>query len=606
MRRITYIPSDMDAPGSYRCLFPGRQLKQNGVFDTMLPPHEIVAGPDGKRRFNFSISYKPPSPAAHIWVLQSRFERDLAEFGVQQLRQHGIATVFDVDDNYTELPAWNPAFWGTHPYRRDDGVVVNREARRRIKKQQGVAPPPNKTNRLHMFEAIKQVDAVTVSTPYLKDLYSAYNKNVHVVRNYVDWEMWEHIIPQYEVERWQGRIRVGYPGVFRYRRGDLEIIRPWIGKWVSQHPNVDFVANHPDVHDFLSIPHRQRIVVKEYDFLNIDTNEYAMPRKTATMDIGLIPLAPGGMSEAKSHLKGMELNAAGIPYIASNTESYRYFTKKAHRDINGFIADTPISWMDKLEYLVTMDDHRRGMGFIARQHAQDHSIQNNWQQWADVYENVLGDEFTALSRGAISRGAVQKVSELSGMLEMVKEINPKTVVEVGSARGGTFWALARASRSDALLASVDIPSGSPLDVREGRDVYGTRDRERMRSYVLEGQRCVLIDGNSQMESTLEKLIDSIGCEPVDVLFLDADHRYEGVKRDFQLYAPLVREGGLICFHDITTQNDPRSAVHIFWDELKNQCDMSHCIELIGEDAWGYGKWGGIGVLRKKAGELVYA
>jgi predicted O-methyltransferase YrrM len=61
---------------------------------------------------------------------------------------------------------------------------------------------------------------------------------------------------------------------------------------------------------------------------------------------------------------------------------------------------------------------------------------------------------------------------------------------------------------------------------------------------------VLIDGNSQLMETLDKLVDTIGCEKIDLLLIDADHRLPGVKRDYQLYAPLVREGGLIIFHDV--------------------------------------------------------
>jgi predicted O-methyltransferase YrrM len=35
-----------------------------------------------------------------------------------------------------------------------------------------------------------------------------------------------------------------------------------------------------------------------------------------------------------------------------------------------------------------------------------------------------------------------------------------------------------------------------------------------------------------------------------VLFVDADHRLAGVAGDLQLYAPLVRPGGLVAMHDV--------------------------------------------------------
>lgn len=38
-------------------------------------------------------------------------------------------------------------------------------------------------------------------------------------------------------------------------------------------------------------------------------------------------------------------------------------------------------------------------------------------------------------------------------------------------------------------------------------------------------------------------------ELVDVLFIDGDHSYEGVKADYERHAPRVNEGGTIFFHD---------------------------------------------------------
>jgi len=60
-------------------------------------------------------------------------------------------------------------------------------------------------------------------------------------------------------------------------------------------------------------------------------------------------------------------------------------------------------------------------------------------------------------------------------------------------------------------------------------------------------------------------------EQLDYLFIDADHTYEGVWRDFQMYAPLVRSGGMIAFHDIVThRKETRSEVERFWNEIKQK------------------------------------
>jgi predicted O-methyltransferase YrrM len=36
---------------------------------------------------------------------------------------------------------------------------------------------------------------------------------------------------------------------------------------------------------------------------------------------------------------------------------------------------------------------------------------------------------------------------------------------------------------------------------------------------------------------------------VDVLFIDGNHSYEGVKSDINRFVPLVKKGGLVLFHD---------------------------------------------------------
>jgi len=62
---------------------------------------------------------------------------------------------------------------------------------------------------------------------------------------------------------------------------------------------------------------------------------------------------------------------------------------------------------------------------------------------------------------------------------------------------------------------------------------------------------------------------------IDILFIDALHSYEAVKKDFEMYSPLCT--GIIGFHDIESgryKGDLNSqkvtdGVYRFWDELKN-------------------------------------
>ena len=53
----------------------------------------------------------------------------------------------------------------------------------------------------------------------------------------------------------------------------------------------------------------------------------------------------------------------------------------------------------------------------------------------------------------------------------------------------------------------------------------------------------ILDGESHLMS------EQIQDETLDVCFLDADHRYEYVKRDIEKFLPKVKSGGILCGHD---------------------------------------------------------
>ena len=71
----------------------------------------------------------------------------------------------------------------------------------------------------------------------------------------------------------------------------------------------------------------------------------------------------------------------------------------------------------------------------------------------------------------------------------------------------------------------------------------------------------LIPGDSHHERIYNQVKD----KKFDILFIDGDHSYEGVKKDFEMYVPLVKDRGLILMHDITNAHE---GVPKFWEEIK--------------------------------------
>lgn len=52
---------------------------------------------------------------------------------------------------------------------------------------------------------------------------------------------------------------------------------------------------------------------------------------------------------------------------------------------------------------------------------------------------------------------------------------------------------------------------------------------------------------------------------IKFLFIDADHSYEGVKKDYDLFAPFLVEGGILALHDVDQDGHP--GVVQFFNEL---------------------------------------
>jgi predicted O-methyltransferase YrrM len=163
--------------------------------------------------------------------------------------------------------------------------------------------------------------------------------------------------------------------------------------------------------------------------------------------------------------------------------------------------------------------------------------------------------------------AVQNPNELRAFLETVAERRPKTVVEIGTAAGGTFYCLSQLADPSALLVSIDFLGGN----------YGggqtNLECKLFATFGPPAQKFEFIRQRSFHHSTRESLRAILGERQIDLLFIDGDHSYAAVRSDYEMYHPLVAEDGMIAFHDIVEIPDEAkdwqrgNEVSIFWSEL---------------------------------------
>ena len=73
-------------------------------------------------------------------------------------------------------------------------------------------------------------------------------------------------------------------------------------------------------------------------------------------------------------------------------------------------------------------------------------------------------------------------------------------------------------------------------------------------------------------------------EKFDIIFIDGDHSYEGVKLDYENCLPILNDGGYIVLHDINSGGCP--GVVRLWNEIKNE----NSLEFIKSNSCGIGIW----------------
>jgi predicted O-methyltransferase YrrM len=206
---------------------------------------------------------------------------------------------------------------------------------------------------------------------------------------------------------------------------------------------------------------------------------------------------------------------------------------------------------------------------------------------AVLRKRAAEDECTELARKSIGLGAMQKLSELTDLYRFLKGRDLGVVVEIGTARGGVFYGLCQLAKGNAKVISIDLPGG---DFGGG---YSVEDAQRFNAYQRSGQRLSFLRLDSHQPKALEELKKVTGGEPLDLLFIDGDHTYDGVRKDYIMYSPLVKKGGVIVFHDICHHAQvPTCQVDKFWKEVKKGKKTLEFIDAKDKT------WGGIGVILK--------
>ena len=101
---------------------------------------------------------------------------------------------------------------------------------------------------------------------------------------------------------------------------------------------------------------------------------------------------------------------------------------------------------------------------------------------------------------------------------------------------------------------------------------------RFRQLARAGQEITCIWDDSHAERTAAQVGVALNGKLLDLLFLDGDHSLQGVTRDFDMYAPLVREGGVIALHDIKGDVPVGTGIPALWRSLQDRFESVEIVD----------------------------
>ena len=221
-------------------------------------------------------------------------------------------------------------------------------------------------------------EMVTVSTPYLAELYAPLNSNIRVLPNFVK----AGLLDMPRIRR--DRVTIGYQGGASHLV-DMCAVQDELRDVLDANPDTDMhwigVDNSP-------LTWVRRPWLRERCRFTRWSEDVGDSYRAVDFDIAIAPLAGGDLvpfNRAKSSIKALEAAARGIPVIAQDMEPYSDFVKDGE---TGYLVRTGEEWVKRLTDLIHDEAAREELGRNAREQAKACTIEGNWQLFEKAYEEA--------------------------------------------------------------------------------------------------------------------------------------------------------------------------------------------------------------------------
>jgi hypothetical protein len=143
------------------------------------------------------------------------------------------------------------------------------------------------------------------------------------------------------------------------------------------------------------------------------------------------------------------------------------------------------------------------------------------------------------------------------LMGLIKEVRAERVAEIGVGRGRTVRAVLRSDCSDIIKEYWAV---DPWNARYSRDSwYREHDFYDNEAWDVYRYTCFFPQLKIVRMCSAEaakifyhykKYVDE---KYFDLVFIDAEHDYENVRKDILAWDPLIKEGKIICGHDYASR-----------------------------------------------------
>ena len=154
---------------------------------------------------------------------------------------------------------------------------------------------------------------------------------------------------------------------------------------------------------------------------------------------------------------------------------------------------------------------------------------------------------------------------------LVATLKPKTLVELGTHGGGSYFSFCQSvidNKLDTKTYAIDTWMGE-----KQAGFYSESLFKKVMDFNIEH----FDNFSTLMKMTFDEALNEFDDNSVDLLHIDGFHSYEAVSNDYRSWYPKLSKEAIVLFHD-THEIKPGFGVHQFWDELKKE-HREQCFEF---------------------------